>query len=381
MNETVRLGSLAGVRIGVNWTVLVIFTLIAVVLATAQFPQQFPDLAGGVYAAAGLVAAILFFASLLAHELAHAIVARRNGVDVDGITLWLFGGVARLSGDAPDPGADMRISGVGPLVSLLLVGVFWVLTSVLVILDAPGIAVAVFGWLAAINLLLTVFNLAPAAPLDGGRLLRSLVWRRTGDRLRATEVASRAGQVFGFLLVALGLLGFVFLPGIGGLWLALIGGFIMAAAGAEAQHARAQGSLEGVTAGDLMTPSPLTVDGSLSVSNFVEGYVFQTPHSAFPTLDQRGRLSGLITLNRVKQVPPAERGHMPVSEVACPIDEVPVVSADELATDLLTRMTGCPDGRALVVEDGRLLGMVSSRDVMGHLERMELREPQSAGSR
>jgi Zn-dependent protease/CBS domain-containing protein len=372
MRESLRLGRVAGVELGVNWSFFLVFSLIAIVLATAQFPQQFPDRPSAVYAAAGVSAALLFLGSLLAHELAHALVARRYGLEVEGVTLWLFGGVARLKGDPPDPGADLRISTVGPLVSVALSVVFLALTAISMTVGAPGIAVAVLAWLTAINLLLAVFNLAPAAPLDGGRMVRALVWRRTGDRFRATQLASRAGQVFGFVLVVVGLASFVFLPGLGGLWIALIGGFIVTAATAEGEQSRMRGALHGLRVTDVMTPMPLTVPEELAVTSFLESYVFRTPHSAFPTVDDEQRPTGLVTLNRVKKVAAEERDRVDVRSVACPLDELPVASPSDEVSDLLPRMTGCPDGRALVIEDGRLVGMVSARDVMRHLESPEL---------
>lgn len=372
MNESFRLGRLAGVDIGVNWTVAVIFALIAVVLATAQFPQQFPDQPTIVYAAAGLTAALFFFASLLAHELAHAVVARRYDIHVDGITLWLFGGVARLEGEPPDPSADLRVSGVGPLVSVGLSVAFFLVTLLLAALGVAGIVVAIFAWLAAINLVLAVFNLAPAAPLDGGRVLRAVIWRRTGDRYRATELASRAGQVFGFVLVIAGLMSFVFLPGIGGLWIALIGGFIMTAASAEGQQARVRGALRGMEVGDIMTPMPLTVSRDVSVDELIEQYILRTPHSAFPVVGDDERPVGLVTLGRVKRVPHEERGSTRVGDVATPMDEVPVASPDDDVAEMLPRLAGSTDGRALVVEGGRLVGLISARDLMRHMEVSEL---------
>ncbi|MDP8928907.1 MAG: site-2 protease family protein, partial [Actinomycetota bacterium] len=359
MKETLRLGEIAGVRVGVNWSVLVIFFLIALGLAAGRFPAESPGLSSAAYIAAGLVAAVVFLVSLLAHEIAHAVVARRSGVEVHGITLWLFGGVARLGGEAKDPAAELRIAGVGPLMSLVLAGVFAAIAGVAAAVDAPGIVVGTLRWLAVINVALAVFNLMPAAPLDGGRILRGFLWWRRGDRVSAAVTSARAGKVFGFLLVGLGLLGFVSTVSFGGLWLVLIGWFIISAASAEERHAQMRGALVDVDVGDVMTPEPVTVAPGLTVEEFLERYAFRYRHASFPLVDEAGRLAGLVTLNRVKDLPPTRRGTTHVSEIACPPAEVPTAEPDEPLAELLPRLNACADGRAIVVTDSRIVGIVS----------------------
>lgn len=203
MRTNFRLGQIAGIRIGVNWGILVIFAIITWGLATSRFPAAYPQYATGTYVAAAVLTAGAFFASLLAHELSHALVARRNGLQVGDITLCLFGGVARLSGEASNPGAELCIAGIGPLVSLVLGLVFLVVAGLLEMSGYHGLVLAGFAWLGGINIALAVFNVIPAAPLDGGRVLRSTIWWRTGDRLKAIRWSSWASQVFGWVLVAL----------------------------------------------------------------------------------------------------------------------------------------------------------------------------------
>ncbi|HVL97735.1 MAG TPA: site-2 protease family protein [Egibacteraceae bacterium] len=376
MNESLRIGEIAGVRVGINWSVLVIFFLIAFGLAAGRFPAQFPDETTAAYVVAGLVAAVVFLGSLLAHEIAHALVAIRNGLEVDGITLWLFGGVARLGGEAADPGAEFRIAGVGPLVSIGLGGLFFLLTTAASGAGAPGLVVGVLGWLAVINVILAVFNLVPAAPLDGGRILRAYLWHRRGDRVGSAITASRAGRTFGFVLIALGLLEFVAGAGLGGLWLVLIGWFLVNAASAEEEHARMRGTLGDIRVGDVMSPDPVAVPGSLSVQEFIDRYLFHHHFTAFPLMEADGRAAGLVTLNRVKQVPWQERVTTTTGDIACPVDDIPLARPDEPLADLLPRMSAGADGRALVVEDGRVVGIVSPTDVARLLEVAELRSPQ-----
>lgn len=373
MNETFRLGEFAGVRIGVNWSVLVIFALVFVGLALGRFPLMFPDETTTAYLVAGGIAAVVFFLSLLAHEMAHAIVAQREGMDVDGITLWMFGGVARIKGEADDPGAELRISGVGPLVSLVLGAVFFLLTFLGRQIGADGLALGVVNWLGIINIALGVFNLVPASPLDGGRILRALLWKRRGDRVSAAITASRAGKAFGFALVALGLVSIFMTPGLGGLWLALIGWFIATAAGAEEQHARIQRSLGDVRVSNVMSADPMTVPRGIAVEDVLEDYVLRSRYSAFPVVDDQGRPTGLVTLNRLKQVDRGDRADVAVEEVACSREDMTTAEPDTPLSDLLTKMQGCADGRVVVIEDGRVVGIVSPTDMTRTLERSGLR--------
>lgn len=375
MREHIRLGRVAGINVGINWSVLAIFLLITFGLAAGRFPLLYPDLGTGVYVAAGLAAGLIFFLSLLAHEISHAVVARRNGVEVEGITLWLFGGVARLTGEAADPGAELRISGVGPLVSLVLSGVFLAVAVAVGAAQLPEIVVGIFAWLAVINLVLAIFNLVPAAPLDGGRILRAVLWQRRDDRLSASITAARAGKAFGWFLVLLGLAQLLLFAGFGGIWLMLIGWFLTTAAAAEEQHAKVSGALSDVRVRDVMSADPTVAPRSISVEEFLEDYVFPHRFSTFPLTEDGGRPAGLVTLNRVKAVPADQRASTPIHEVACPAGDVPQVGPDEPLADLLPRMWGCADGRVLVVEDGRIVGLVSPTDVMRQMEVAELRSP------
>ncbi|MGH3967911.1 MAG: site-2 protease family protein, partial [Mycobacterium sp.] len=305
---------------------------------------------------------VLFVLSLLAHEMAHAIVAQRNGIEVDGITLWLLGGVARLRGEAATPGADFRISAIGPVTSLLVAAVFGAVTWLAELGDMNALMVAVPRYLAAINVVLAVFNTIPAAPLDGGRILRAAVWAWRRDRFTATVVAARAGRVFGFSLIALGLLQAIS-GTFGGLWFILLGLFVVTMASAEEHHARTSSALAGIRVRDIMTAHPETADANSTVTEFLRDVALLRRHSAFPLLDHVGRLQGLVTLNRIRVVPPEQRANTLLREVACPPDEIPLAQPDEPLSALLSRLNGCADGRALVVDNGDLLGIVSPSDI------------------
>ncbi|MFI7279055.1 site-2 protease family protein [Micromonospora chersina] len=378
MRASFRLGRIAGVPVGVNWSVLVIFLLIAWALSASQFPRAYPGHSAVAYVAAGLAAAVVFFLGLLAHEVAHAVVAKRNGIDVEGITLWLFGGVSELKGEARDPGAELRIAGVGPLVSLIIGVFFGAIAALLALAGAHGLLLGALSWLAGINVLLAIFNVLPAAPLDGGRLLRAAVWKATGDRTKASVVAARAGWVLGALLIGLGLWQFLAGSGVGGLWLALIGWFLIGAAGMEERQARMGSALRGIRVAEVMTPQPQTASGEMTVADFVDHYLFAYRHSALP-LTEEGRPVGLVTLDRVRGIPADRRASTTLAEVACRADELVLAKPDEQLTDLLPRLSQCADGRALVVTDQRLVGIVSPSDISRAVQRGSMREQMTAG--
>jgi len=375
MRASFRIGRIAGVPVGVNWSVLVIFGLIAWALSAQQFPAAYPDRPTWQYVVAGLSAAVAFFVGLLAHEVSHAIVAKRNGLEVGGITLWLFGGVAELRGEARTPGAELRIAGVGPLVSLILGLAFGGLAAIAALAGTGdgSLLVGALAWLGGINVLLAVFNVLPAAPLDGGRLLRAAVWKWSGDRTKASVVAARAGWVLGILLIVFGLWQFFTGVGFGGIWLALIGWFLISAAGAEEQQARIGQVLQGVRVGDVMTPQPQSVTGSVSVADFVDHYLFAYRHTALP-LTEGDRPVGLVTLDRVRDVAADARGATTLEEVCCRADELVLAHPEEPLTDLLPRLNECADGRALVVVEGRLVGIVSPSDISRAVQRASVRQ-------
>ncbi|MEU6808037.1 site-2 protease family protein [Streptomyces sp. NPDC046831] len=362
MRATFVLGRIAGVRVGVHWSVLFIFGIIAFGLARGRLPQTYPGRAWAVYWAAGVCTAVVFFASLLAHELAHAVVARRNGVEVDDIVLWLLGGAARLKSEASSPGRELRIAGVGPLVSLLLGGLFTLATWLLELASVSVIVREMAAWLAGINVLLAVFNALPAAPLDGGRLLRAFLWWRTGDRLRATAGATAAGRVLGWLLVVVGLVAFVRTNSFGGLWLALIGWFLITAATAEGRQAQLRSALAGVPVRDAMTPGPLTVPADTTVAGFLTDVRYRYRHSAFPVTED-GATVGLVTLDSARKVPEAGARSTTVADVMVPLSRTTVVEPDSPLADLLPRMEPGAEHRVLVVDHGRLVGIVSLSDV------------------
>jgi Zn-dependent protease/predicted transcriptional regulator len=373
VRESIRLGRIAGVAVGVNWSLLVIFALVAAGLALGRFPAAFPDSPTGARVAVALATAVLFFASILAHEVSHAVVARRNGIEVDGIVLWLFGGVARLEGEADSPGVELRIAGVGPLVSVAVGVVALGTAALMAAVDVPGLLVDAALWLGVINVVLAVFNLLPGAPLDGGRLLRAALWARSGDRYGSWVRAARAGRVLGFVLIGLGILQFAAV-GAGGLWMALIGWFLVGAARAEESHAEMRGSLGDLRVADVMSRNPVVAPANLTIDDFLEDYVFRHRFSTFPVEGPDGRVVGLATVNRVKRVGRDDRATTAVGDVATSVEEVASARPDERMADVVERFGQGDDGRILVVEGDAVVGILSPTDVVRLMELRELRD-------
>ncbi len=377
MRSSIRLGRIAGVSVGLNISVLVIVAILVFGLAFGRFPIAFPGSSPAVYLLAGVVAAVLFLASLLAHELAHAVMAKRHGIEVAGITLWLLGGVAELRGEPRSPGADVQIAAVGPATSLAAGVVFGLLTWLVSAIGGAPLLAGMFGYLAVVNVLLAVFNLIPAAPLDGGRVLRAALWAWWGDRVRAAVAAARAGRAFGYFLIALGLLQVVSGLGFQGLWLALIGMFLVNVASAEEQQTQLGAALHGIRVGDVMSERPVTADPGETVSDLVERVVMRHRLSTYPLVDERGGFLGLVTLNRIRAVPPQARDTTRLRDIACSPGDVPRARADEALTDLLPRMGGCADGRAVVLDpDGRLIGLITPSDISRTIQTVDLRAAQ-----
>ena len=370
MNENLSLGRIFGIHVGLNWSLLVVAALIAWSLATSLLPAASPGQTSGAYWTAGVISAFVFLASLLAHELAHSVVATRRGVKVEGITLWLFGGVSRFSSDTASPGAQALITFVGPLTSLVLGAVFY-LAAVAVGGGAhPGLFSATLSWLGYINISLGVFNLVPAFPLDGGRLLQSLIWLRTGDRLRATRIAARIGMGFAYLLIAYGLATFIFAGSlVGGVWSVFLGWFLLSAARSEEVGGLIRQALSGMTVAQVMTPNPVQAPDGISVEDALHGYVLASRHSTFPTHDAAGRLSGLLTLTALKNVAPGARPTTLIKEIMCPLDEVSTANPADPVTSVLGLPEGCSEGRTLIVDGGRLVGIISPSDINRLLQR------------
>jgi CBS domain-containing protein len=284
-------------------------------------------------------------------------------MEIDGITLWLFGGVSQFKGRFTSAGAEFRIAIAGPLVSLVL-GVGFVL---LALAGLPSAIDGVAAWLGYINLTLLVFNLIPALPLDGGRVLRAALWRTRGDLGWATRIATDIGRGFGYLFIGLGLAMFIFQGSFSGAWLAFIGWFLLQAATAEARYIATEAALDGLRVRDLMVRNPVTVDGDLSVGQFMDEVARSRRFTTYPVVDAE-RPIGLLAFSSVAAIPRSEWDSRRVQDAMIPIDRVPVLIEDATAVEALAALSPPTSNRGLVVENGQLAGLLSITDLTRALE-------------
>jgi Zn-dependent protease len=365
MQENLHLGTIGRTRVGLNWSVVVIVVIVAFSLATGEFPYAAPGFTSGVYWAAALVTAVLFLASLLGHELSHAVVARRRGVVVDGIVLWALGGVAKLNGDAPDARSELRIAIAGPAASLAFAGAFGFLAFGLSALGASAIIVTAFLWLAGINAVLVLFNLLPAYPLDGGRVLRAGLWRHWDNRLRATDAAAAVGRFFGTALIGLGVCALLFIPAysFNGIWLALVGWFVLGASRKERGAVRITAVLDGLRVGDVMHPITVLAPAYATLEDLVKQYMRPGRLECCPLVDFNGVIAGLVTSDQLGKVSPQVWGFTKASEVAWPLASLAQSTPGVALTSLLDHLPSMPSHSALVYDNGRLVGTLTPRDV------------------
>jgi Zn-dependent protease/predicted transcriptional regulator len=361
-----RLGRIAGIeiRIDTSWVVIALLVTYSLYL---QFAEAFEDLAPAPAVLLAALFALLFFGSVLTHELAHAVTARRRGIPVRGITLFLFGGATHAKVESRGPSEELVISVVGPVTSLVLGGAFLLLGYAgRDLLGGP--VGGGFRYLGAVNLLLAVFNMLPGFPLDGGRVLRAIVWRATGSLSRATRVASVAGQVVGYLIVAVGVFYLVQGVLVTAIWLASIGWFLAQAARNSYEELQIRRMLEAVEAEDLMSPELVSVPAGLPLRTAVDDFFMRYDHGAFP-VDEAGQIVGLLTLRGVKRVPAAEWEARTARDTMEPISEQCSVDASARMDVVLSKIQDGGSGRCLVTRDGQVVGIITPSDIARWLER------------
>jgi Zn-dependent protease/CBS domain-containing protein len=364
------IGRIRGIEIRISWSVAIIGWLIAYSLAEEVLPEMAEGLTETDYWVAGLVATIGFFVSLLAHELGHSLVAQSYGVGVKSITLWMLGGVARLEGQPQTPTAAMRIAAAGPAVSVAC-GVVGLVAGAL----GSGLAGAVLIWFGTINLILAVFNLLPAFPLDGGRIYQARLWRRGLSSEAATAKAARLGGVIGQVMVFLGAIEILFGQLLGGIWLMAIGWFVREASMAEAQMVRTESVLGRYMTSEVMTRDPESVPATLTLERFVDDALASGRHAAYPVRDvTSGQVIGLATLKAVRSVPRDQWSSTTVQSVMKPLAETAVVAPGESVSEVMRRMQEQADTRALVIDRGELVGIVSPSDIVRLSMAVELAE-------
>lgn len=364
--RSIHLFTLFGFSVDIDLSWFLIAALVVWSLAGAVFPQQFPDLPWTTHLLMGLLAALGFFASIVVHELCHSLVARRYGLPMKGITLFVFGGVAEMSDEPPSPKAEALMALAGPAASVaigvVLLGAAWLGNTV----GWPGVVSGVLGWIGLINLILAAFNLIPGFPLDGGRVLRAILWKWKGNLRRATFAASRIGNGFGWVLIALGFLNLLTLNPIGGLWWILIGMFVRGAAQQGYQQVIVRQALQGEPVRRFMKEDPVTAPPDISIRELVDDYIYRHHFKMFPVVGDQG-LRGCVTTRQVQQVPQDRWVDTQVRDIVIGCDESNAIAPDTDATQALARMSKQRVSRMLVVDNDTLVGVLKLKDMLDFL--------------
>ncbi|WP_072808555.1 site-2 protease family protein [Rhodococcus zopfii] len=376
LRGAIPIGRVAGIRIAVHWSLFATLVLLASLLSMSLLPGQYPGRPAPHYWLTGTLTAAAFILTLAAHELAHSAVARRHGVAVDRITLWLLGGMSELREEPRDPQADLRIALAGPVTSLLVGAVLLAVAYPAEQLIGPLAATALI-WLGTANLVLAVFNMLPGAPLDGGRVLRAVLWRHSGDRLAATTTAARSGRGVGTVLILLGGAQAILLGSAGGLWLMLLGWFLRTAANVELMTASARHRLGDLRVADAMTPRPVAAAAASTVDEFTTTAAASSHHRLFPVVDQNMQPVGRITLSDLARTSPGERGRTTIGSLARPLPDADIVTSDARLADVATTVLLRPglDLIAVVDRERHLTGIVTATDLVRVCDRTALGLP------
>jgi Zn-dependent protease/CBS domain-containing protein len=380
MPGSIRLMRIAGIEIDINVSWLIILVLLTVSLAVSWFPVMTPRLGVGAYWALGLIASLLLFASVLAHELAHSLVARSRGLPVKNITLFIFGGVSNIEQEPQSPGVEFWMAFVGPLTSLAI-GVVSALLAIA--LRGVPVVAAVLEYLAVANILLGVFNLIPGFPLDGGRVLRSILWAITGNLRTATLWATRVGQFIAYLFILWGVWQVFTNNWLNGIWIGFIGWFLLTAAQTANRQVMLQSLFRGVSVAQVMGPVPQPVPADASLRDLVDHYLLPRGQRTAPVY-QGDSFAGLITLADVKAVPRAQWDQTPVADAMVPVEKLHVVRPQQRMSDILPLIAQADVNQLPVMQDGRLVGMLTRDAIVRYLDIRQglgLQPPQESDQR
>jgi len=360
---SLNIGRIIGIPVRIHYTLWLVLLLIAWSLAEGYMPQHYPGLGATTYWAIGIFSAIILFISVFLHELSHSYIAKKNGLPIARITLFFFGGVSEMSEEPKDAALEVRMAAAGPLASFLIaivLGSFWYLT---ILVNGPIPIIATLYYAAFLNGVLGAFNLIPAFPLDGGRVLRGSLWRRSKNLLSATANATRVSEAISLLMMAVGLFFVVFGDFVNGLWIIFLGWFIRSGAETSLRQTRLTESLAGVRVGDIMTKELLSVSPDASVQQLVSDYFLVHPHGGYPVVSN-GKLLGVVTMSSVRSIPREKREIERVTEAMVPYERTVTVSPTTLAIDALQLMAKNLVGRLVVMDGDRIAGMVTRGDLM-----------------
>ncbi|MDI6715638.1 MAG: site-2 protease family protein [Actinomycetota bacterium] len=374
-NSGIKLGKIFGIDITLDYSWFLIFGIVAFGLTFALFPQLVPGLNITIYAAMGVITSLLFFTSVLFHELMHSIVAKRYGMNIEGIKLLVFGGVSQLTEEPHSPKVEFWMAIAGPLGSLFLGGFFIAVFLLGRWIGIEQLLVVPAFWLGYINIVLGVFNLLPGFPLDGGRVLRSAVWYFTGNLKHATGIATGFGKGLAYLMILAGIVG-PFFNNISFLWFILLGWYLLRAAESSYQQIIFQEAVEGIRVGQAMTQNPETVMPDINIDEMVKEHFMKHHWIAYPVVEDN-RVKGMITIDNIKDIPRRSWKRKHVRDVMRPLSADFVTTPDSWISDILPKLNTKAGGRMLVVKGGRLLGILTKLDVTrAAIKRLRLEEEQ-----
>mgnify|MGYP001488422948 CR=1 FL=1 len=365
MQRPIASFSLLGVSIRLDASWILLALLIAWSLAAGVFPDLYRGLPQSTYWGMAAASVVGIAASIILHELGHTLVARAFGLPIKSITLFVFGGVAEMEGEPKAPRAELFMALAGPLVSVALGFGFSLLANFLEG-SAPTEYHAVLHYLGTLNFTLAAFNMAPAFPLDGGRVLRALIWLVTGDSLKATRIAARSGEVIAVLLMGLGAFSTLTMGLVHGLWWIVLGWFILSMASAHRKEAEARQLLSGMRVGDLMTPDPVSAAADMSVGDFVESVLARFPHDLIPVVAD-GRVIGAAGFQEAKRTPRQNWPSTALATIVTPITDIPTADSGLEIETALDRMQKARASRLIVLDQGRLVGILTLKDLANHL--------------
>jgi Zn-dependent protease len=363
MKTSVTIGSASGIPIDINYTWIIIFGLVSWTLATGWFPAYNPGLPAASYWIASVFSALLLFASILLHELSHSYIAKKNGIPIKRITLFIFGGVAQMEKEPDSPAAEFRMAAAGPVCSAFLALLCFAAYQSASLFGMEPLVISVIGYTGIINASLAIFNLIPGFPLDGGRLLRATIWHYDHSLKESTHIASNFGKMFSFAFMLLGLAYLFFGQIISGIWFMIIGFFIHEAADLAYQHLVLKKALVGTKLSEIMVKEIICVPSDMPLDKLVNDYFYRYRHLGFPVVDN-GIFKGMVTLQSVKSIPSGQWPSNTVSKVIQQPKKELLACPDEDALDALIQVTRSGLGKLLVVDKDKLVGIINQRDLL-----------------
>ena len=366
MKNSFRIGKVKGIEIEVNISWFIVFILVTYMLATSYFTEIYPDWGPSLRWTLGSIMALLLFSSVLLHELSHSLVSIHSGINVSKISLFIFGGIAQMDEEPDEAKKELKIAIAGPAMSLCLSLLFMILTYILNFVNAPAPVTVVSNYVYSINLILALFNLVPAFPMDGGRILRALIWRHTGKLHSATKVASSLGEKFGYFLILLGII--LILSGnyINGIWLGFIGWFIHQASKSSYKTTVLSDIFNKIPIREFMTENVIAVENNISVRDLVDKYFYKYKFLSFP-VKMNEEIMGIVTTESIKKIPVESWDQITVASIITPLAADLIVSPDDIVSDVMAKLFTNTIGRVLVMDEGRLTGIVSRTDILNYI--------------